>query len=119
MSPADPDCIFCRIAGGEIPAQVVARSDHAMAFRDLTPQAPVHVLVIPSSHLGSVAEASGEEGELLLGRVMALAVETAAQLGLAEGGYRLVVNHGPQGGQSVGHLHVHLLGGRQMHWPPG
>jgi len=119
MSPTDPGCIFCRIVSGEIPAQVIARSDHALAFHDLTPKAPVHVLVIPTTHLGSAAEATGAVGELLLGRVMALAVQTAAQLGLAEDGYRLVINSGPNGGQSVGHLHVHLLGGRQMHWPPG
>lgn len=119
MSPSEPDCIFCRIAAGEVPAKVIARTDHALAFHDLTPKAPVHVLVIPTSHLGSAAEATGREGELLLGRVMALAVETAAQLGLAGEGYRLVINTGPNGGQSVGHLHVHLLGGRQMHWPPG
>ena len=119
MSPSDPSCPFCRIAAGEIPAKIVARSDHALAFHDLTPKAPVHVLVIPTCHLGSVAEAAGAEGELLLGWVMALAVQTAAQLGLARDGYRLVVNTGPNGGQSVGHLHVHLLGGRQMHWPPG
>lgn len=119
MSSSEPDCIFCRIASGEIPAKVIARTDFALAFDDLTPKAPVHVLVIPTSHLGSAAEATGREGELLLGRVMALAVETAAALGLAREGYRLVVNTGPNGGQSVGHLHVHLMGGRQMHWPPG
>lgn len=119
MSPSNPGCIFCRIASGEILAKIVARSEHALAFHDLTPKAPVHVLVIPNTHVESVAEVSGGEGELLLGRLMALAVETAAQLGLAEAGYRLVINTGPNGGQSVGHLHVHLLGGRQMHWPPG
>ncbi len=119
MNTFDPGCIFCRIAAGEIPAKVVARTDHAIAFHDLTPKAPVHVLVIPTTHVGSTAELSGGEGEMLFGRIMALAVETAAQLGLAEDGYRLVINTGPHGGQSVGHLHVHLLGGRQMHWPPG
>lgn len=119
MSPFDPSCLFCRIVAGEIPAKVVARSDHAIAFHDLTPKAPVHVLVIPTTHVGSAAEVSGEEGVVLLGRVMALAVQTAAQLGLAGDGYRLVINSGPHGGQSVAHLHVHLLGGRQMHWPPG
>jgi histidine triad (HIT) family protein len=119
MSNSEPGCIFCRIVSGEIPAKVVARSDHALAFHDLTPKAPVHVLIIPLSHLGSAAEATGGEGEALLGQVMRLAVETAAQLGLAGDGYRLVINTGPNGGQSVGHLHVHLLGGRQMHWPPG
>jgi histidine triad (HIT) family protein len=119
MSPNDPECIFCRIATGEIPATVVARTDHALAFQDLTPKAPIHILVIPTSHVGSTAEVSGEAGQVLLGRVVSLAVETAAQLGLAQDGYRLVINTGPHGGQSVGHLHVHLLGGRQMHWPPG
>lgn len=119
MTTLTPGCIFCRIIQGEIPATIVARTDHALAFRDLSPQAPTHVLVIPTSHLGSAAEATGEAGEAVLGRVMALAVETASQLGLAADGYRLVVNTGPLGGQTVGHLHVHLLGGRQMHWPPG
>ncbi len=115
----DPGCIFCRIAAGEIPATVIARSDHAMAFQDLTPKAPIHVLVIPTTHVASATEVTGEAGEVLLGRVMALAIKAAAQLGLAGDGYRLVINTGPHGGQSVGHLHVHLLGGRQMHWPPG
>lgn len=81
-----PDCIFCRIASGEIPAQIVARSDHAVAFRDLSPQAPTHVLVIPTAHLASAAEATGEAGAALLGEVMALGVRVAAELGLAEGG---------------------------------
>jgi histidine triad (HIT) family protein len=112
-------CIFCRIAAGEIPAQVVARNEHAVAFRDLSPQAPTHVLVIPVVHLDSAASATGSAGRQLLGEVMALGVEVAASLGLAADGYRLVVNTGRDGGQSVGHLHVHLLGGRQMHWPPG
>ncbi|MBL0177944.1 MAG: HIT domain-containing protein [Gemmatimonadetes bacterium] len=114
-----PDCIFCRIASGEIPAQIVARSDHAVAFRDLSPQAPTHILVIPTAHLASAAEATGEAGAALLGEVMALGVRVAAELGLAEGGYRFVMNTGREGGQTVHHLHLHLLGGRQMHWPPG
>jgi histidine triad (HIT) family protein len=114
-----PDCIFCRIATGEIPAQIVARSDHAVAFRDLSPQAPTHVLVIPTRHLASAAEATGPEGAAILGEVMALGVRVAAELGLADGGYRFVMNTGREGGQTVHHLHLHLLGGRQMHWPPG
>ncbi|MES2306051.1 MAG: HIT domain-containing protein [Gemmatimonadota bacterium] len=113
------DCIFCRIAAGEIPAQVVGRSAHALAFRDLNPQAPVHVLVIPLTHFDSAATATGEGGKEALGEVMSLGVQVAADLGLAAGGYRLVMNTGRDGGQSVGHLHLHLLGGRQLHWPPG
>ena len=113
------DCIFCRIASGEIPAQIVARNAHALAFRDLNPQAPTHVLVIPTSHLDSAASATGAEGQRMLGEVMALGVEVAGSLGLDTDGYRFVMNTGRDGGQSVGHLHLHLLGGRQMHWPPG
>lgn len=113
------DCLFCRIALGGVPAQIVARNEHAVAFRDLNPQAPTHVLVIPLAHLDSAATATGPSGREVLGQVMALGVEVAASLGLDANGYRLVVNTGRDGGQSVGHLHVHLLGGRQMHWPPG
>ncbi|MEP6590171.1 MAG: HIT domain-containing protein [Gemmatimonadota bacterium] len=113
------DCIFCRIVAGEIPAQVVARNAHALAFRDVNPQAPTHVLVIPVEHLDSAADAIGEPGRRILGEVMGLAVECAESLGLTPTGYRLVVNTGGEGGQTVGHLHLHLLGGRQMHWPPG
>lgn len=109
------DCIFCRIARGEIPATVVARNAEALAFRDLHPQAPVHVLVIPGRHVGSAAEADAAT----LGAVMALARDVAAELGVAGPGYRLVTNVGPDGGQSVGHFHVHLLAGRAMRWPPG
>ncbi|MDX2261951.1 MAG: histidine triad nucleotide-binding protein [Gemmatimonadales bacterium] len=117
MNP--PDCIFCRIATGDVPAQIVGRSDHAVAFRDLSPQAPTHVLVIPTTHLASAAEATGPEGALILGEVMALGVLVAADLGLAESGYRFVMNTGREGGQTVHHLHLHVLGGRQMRWPPG
>ncbi len=115
----DSDCIFCRIASGEIPAQVVGRTDHAIAFRDLSPQAPTHILVIPVAHVASPAGATGEAGGLILGQVMRLGVQVAAELGLAEAGYRFVMNSGRDGGQSVSHLHLHLLGGRQMRWPPG
>ncbi len=116
---ASPECIFCRIARGDIPATIVARSDGAVAFHDLNPQAPVHVLVIPTDHLGSAAEAGGDSGARALAAVMRLGVEVAAQLGLAGAGYRFVINTGADGGQSVPHLHLHLLGGRQMGWPPG
>lgn len=109
------DCIFCRIAAGEIPAAVVARNDTAMAFRDLNPQSPIHLLVIPLAHADSAATAGAET----LGAVMSLATEVARAEGLEAPGYRLVTNIGRDGGQSVGHLHVHVLGGRAMGWPPG
>ncbi|MGE0440728.1 MAG: histidine triad nucleotide-binding protein [Gemmatimonadales bacterium] len=113
------DCIFCRIAAGEIPATLVGQNDDAVAFRDLNPQAPTHVLVIPRRHVTAAADTDTDDGEALLGRTMRLAVQVARDLGLAEDGYRLVVNNGRDGGQSVFHLHVHLLGGRRLGWPPG
>lgn len=109
-------CIFCRIVGGTIPATLVASSEHAIAFRDLHPQAPSHLLVIPRRHVASLAEATdaAELGALLL-----LAAEVARSEGLADTGYRVVANTGNDGGQTVHHLHLHVLGGRAMHWPPG
>jgi histidine triad (HIT) family protein len=112
-------CIFCKIVAGEIPATIIGRSDHAVAFRDVNPQAPTHVLVVPISHIASVAETDSAEGQAIVSEVVRLAVKTAKELGLEGPGYRLVMNHGDHGGQSVHHLHVHLLGGRRMHWPPG
>lgn len=109
------ECVFCRIVAGEIPAKVVARDEAALAFEDLSPQAPVHVLVVPNRHAESAAEADAGT----LAAVFSLATRVAAELGLAERGYRLVTNVGSEGGQSVHHLHVHVLGGRQMRWPPG
>ncbi len=113
------DCVFCRIVAGEIPANIVKRSADAVAFRDLNPQAPTHVLIIPTRHVAAVRDARGADGESLLGKVMAFAAEVAADLGLDGNGYRLVTNTGPESGQTVPHLHLHLLGGRRMHWPPG
>jgi histidine triad (HIT) family protein len=111
------ECIFCRIAAGEVPADIVHRDERAVAFRDIRPQAPTHVLVVPRRHWTSLAEVpSGEEA--LLGHLLALCRDLARRLGL-EGGYRVVVNTGADGGQTVGHLHLHLLGGRAMQWPPG
>lgn len=112
------DCIFCRIASGEIPARVAGRSEQALAFHDLNPQAPVHVLVIPVAHLAGANQTAGTDGAVW-SEVMGLAVRVAGELGLADGGYRLVINQGRDGGQSVGHLHAHLLGGRSLAWPPG
>ena len=113
------DCIFCRIVSGQIPAKEVARTADAVAFHDLSPQAPVHVLVIPVVHVANAAGTDSDDGERIMGRTVRLAVQVAHQLGIADKGYRLVMNSGPDGGQSVGHLHVHVLGGRGMKWPPG
>lgn len=113
------DCIFCRIVAGEIPTKEVARNDDAVAFHDLNPQAPTHVLVVPTEHLLNAAATDNDAGERVLGKLLRFAVGTACRLGLAESGYRLVLNNGRDGGQSVDHLHVHILGGRRMNWPPG
>jgi histidine triad (HIT) family protein len=110
-------CLFCQIAIGERPATIVYRSDEVVAFRDIHPQAPTHILIIPTKHIVSVAEATVED-EGLIGRLISAAKAIAQQENLSKG-YRLVINNGPQAGQSVFHLHVHLLGGRAMQWPPG
>jgi histidine triad (HIT) family protein len=110
------DCLFCRIARGEIPAKIVAENDAAIAFRDIDPRAPVHVLVIPREHVPSLASA---DDPLLLGKVLTLAAAVAEEEGVSETGYRVVINTGEQAGQSVHHLHAHVLGGRDMAWPPG
>lgn len=112
----DPTCVFCQIAAGKIPATLLAQSATAVAFQDLAPQAPVHALVIPRRHIASLATAR-DAAEL--GEVVRLAAEVASQLGLEAGGYRVVTNIGEDGGQSVSHLHFHVLGGRSMGWPPG
>jgi histidine triad (HIT) family protein len=113
------ECIFCRIAAGDIPAQIVRRTPDVVAFRDLNPQAPIHVLVIPVQHHAAARDARGPEGEQLLGRLVSVAAEVASELGLDPAGYRIVTNTGRDGGQSVEHLHLHLLGGRALGWPPG
>ena len=110
-------CIFCRIAQGEIATERLYASDDITAFRDLRSQAPTHILVIPNRHIASLDEAR-EDDAALLGRMMLVAQHLAAELGL-DRGYRLVLNTGAQGGQSVFHVHLHVLGGRQMQWPPG
>lgn len=117
MSTQD-DCLFCRIASGEIPAAVAHADDRVMAFQDINPQAPVHVLVIPREHITSLDHA-GDEQEGLLGALLLAARDVARKEGLAEDGYRTVINTGDDGGQSVHHVHVHVLGGRRLTWPPG
>ncbi len=111
------DCIFCRIAGKEIPSQVVYEDDAILAFNDINPQAPVHVLFIPKEHIASLAETEDRHRDLL-GRMLLAVRRVAEDRGLGQG-YRVVNNCGSQGGQTVNHLHVHLLGGRSMQWPPG
>lgn len=111
------DTIFGKIIRGEVPAKIVHDDDLCLAFHDVAPQAPVHVLVIPKKPLRSLAEATAADADLL-GHLVVVATQLARSIGLTDG-YRLVVNTGREGGQSVDHLHVHLLGGRQLGWPPG
>jgi histidine triad (HIT) family protein len=111
------DCLFCKIGSGQIPAKIVMQDDDLLAFDDINPQAPVHVLVIPKRHIGSINDAAGDQA--LLGRLLEAATRVAKQKGIAEGGYRVVANTGRNGGQTVFHLHLHVLGGRPMTWPPG
>jgi len=111
------NCVFCRIARGEIPAQVVHQDGEILVFKDINPKAPVHLLIIPREHIPSLAEATPEH-ERLLGRLLLTAREVARAQGLHRG-YRLVNNCGDEGGQTVPHLHFHLLGGRFLGWPPG
>lgn len=111
-------CLFCRIVAGDLPSTRLHDDDLVVAFRDIAPDAPTHVLIVPREHIRSAAEL-GETHGPLLGRLFAVAADLARSEGVADAGYRLVTNIGDKGGQSVHHLHVHLLGGRQMGWPPG
>ncbi|MDQ4109373.1 MAG: histidine triad nucleotide-binding protein [Actinomycetota bacterium] len=115
---ADTSCLFCRIAAREIPAEIVRESDRLVAFRDTDPQAPTHILIIPKEHIRSIDEIDDGHGGLLADVAQA-ATHLAHTEGIAESGWRLVTNVGPDAGQSVFHLHFHLLGGRPMTWPPG
>ncbi len=113
-----PRCVFCGIVSGSSSAEVVHRDDLVTAFRDRFPQAPVHILVVPNRHVSGIGDL-GEEDTPLIGGMIAVANDLASQEGLAQDGYRLVINQGSAAGQSVFHLHLHLLGGRQLGWPPG
>lgn len=114
----DETCLFCKIIAGEIPSDTVFEDDTIVAFNDINPVAPVHQLLVPRRHVQSAAELS-EADAPMLGRLFAAAATLARKAGLPEKGYRLVTNIGPEAGQSVPHLHVHLIGGRRMAWPPG
>ena len=112
------DCLFCKIIDGEIPTEIVAKNDHALAFRDINPQASTHVLVIPREHIASTRELNKDNIDAL-SQMALLANEIAISEGLTDSGYRWVINTGDDGGQTVFHIHLHLLGGRQLNWPPG
>ncbi len=111
-------CPFCRVAAGTAPARIVFADEEVVAFHDIVPRAPVHLLVIPRRHIASLAHASQGDRDLL-GKLLAAAAEAARQAGIADSGYRVVANSGAEGGQTVAHLHLHVLGGRPMGWPPG
>ena len=115
---ADPDCLFCKIAAGTIPAERLHDDDLVVAFRDIAPRAPTHILLIPRRHIASAADLTDADAPML-GRLFAVAAELARDAGIGEGGYRLVSNVGRWGGQTVDHFHVHLMGGRPFDWPPG
>jgi histidine triad (HIT) family protein len=112
------DCLFCRIAAGEIPAEFVYQDEDVVAFPDINPQAPVHVLVIPRRHVPDLTAAAGADAPLL-SKLGAAAARVAVSQGIADSGYRSVINTGPNAQQSVHHLHVHVIGGRELGWPPG
>lgn len=112
------DCLFCGISRGEVPAEMVYEDDEVIAFRDINPQAPTHILIVPRRHIASVNDLTAADAELV-GKLHLVARDLAAAEGFAESGYRLVLNTGPGAGQTVDHIHLHLLGGRPLHWPPG
>ena len=112
------DCLFCKIIKGKIPAEIVAENDHALAFRDINPQASTHVLIIPKVHISSTRDLNNENIDAL-SQMALLANEISDYEGIKDSGYRWVINTGNDGGQTVFHIHLHLLGGRQMNWPPG
>ncbi len=112
------DCLFCKIVAGELPAEIVHETDSVVAFRDISPKAPTHVLVIPREHIATINDIDAGHEETI-GQLFSVAKSVAAEEGLAESGYRVVMNCGEGAGQSVFHIHLHLLGGRPFSWPPG
>lgn len=114
----EKDCIFCKIANKQIPSKIVFENDKIVAFEDLKPQAPVHILIIPKTHIAKVADAADSDVELL-GRLVVAAKDIAVKKGIGSSGYRVVINCNKDAGQEVFHLHLHLLGGRKFTWPPG
>ena len=115
---SDSNCLFCRIIAGEIPADFVHQDERCVVIRDINPQSPTHVLVIPRDHIESLNDASAKD-ESLLGHLLRVGARIANEAGYADTGFRTVINTGAEAGQSVFHIHVHVLGGRQLNWPPG
>jgi histidine triad (HIT) family protein len=115
---SDPACLFCRIVAGELPSTTVEQDDAVLAIRDIAPRAPTHILLLPKRHIPSAADLTASDGDLL-GGIFAMAAGIARSEGIAEAGYRIVTNVGTWGGQTVDHLHFHLMGGRPFEWPPG
>jgi histidine triad (HIT) family protein len=118
VTDMDTDCLFCKIRDGRIPANVTYRDEYVLAFADIGPKAPLHDLVVPLRHVATLADASAEDAELY-GRMMVVASKLARESGRAAGGFRVVMNAGPDAGQSVHHVHLHVLAGRPLAWPPG
>lgn len=114
----EKDCLFCKVVAGEIPADIVVESEGAVAFRDINPKAPTHVLVIPKRHIATINDLADGHEETV-GELFKVAAQIAADEGLADAGYRVVMNCNAAAGQTVFHIHLHLLGGRQLSWPPG
>ena len=112
------DCLFCKIAAGDIPSEMVYQDDEVVAFKDIRPQAPVHILIIPRKHIAKVAEMEAGD-QPLMGKLIYTATRLAREMNISEDGFRLVFNNGENAGQEVFHIHLHLLGGRSMQWPPG
>ncbi len=112
------DCLFCKIISGQIPAKIVYRDDLVVAFEDINPQAPHHLLIVPQKHIATLNDVHDEDRELI-GSMVTTASQLAKQRGLADDGYRVLINTNPGAGQTVFHIHLHLLGGRQLTWPPG
>ena len=113
------DCLFCKIAGGEIPSKFIYEDESVVAFRDINPQAPQHILIVPRKHIESINDFQADDKDLAAHILVDVVPKLAKDLKIDEGGYRVVINTGDDGGQTVHHLHVHLLGGRSMQWPPG
>ncbi len=112
------DCLFCKVVAGEVPADIIYDNEHVLAFRDISPQAPTHVLIIPRRHIATINDLDAGDNELV-GQLFLAAKEVAAQEGVDEVGYRVVMNCNEDAGQTVFHIHLHLMGGREMRWPPG
>jgi len=118
MSHEKPDCLFCKIVAGDIPADTVYESETALAFRDINPQAPMHVLIVPRRHIDTINDIN-EDDQAIVGSLFTAARDIAKQEGVAEDGYRVTMNCNKAAGQTVFHLHLHMLGGRNLTWPPG